>query len=290
MGVLQGLVGRMCLTYLEDVIVFFKLRANHVNDLRVVLDRVRAAKLKLKPVKSKLFFEQVLYLWHVITAAGMSPDLANLRGFVDWRVPTSVRELQSFLNLVYCYCDFIDELTALTASLDDLTTACKGTQPVRFLAKHAKKLNIIKRRLCAAPKIAYSNFEAPFTLYINSSKIAVSAVLLQSYANGVERAVSFFSKKLSPAQRQLNYLRARVSRCCVRALAFSSLFAGALLSFSNRPSQAAVAPFKRAKGLGAHLRLARHADGVPDADQVRAWLLDRDCRRALPLGLSRARC
>ena len=48
---------------------------------------------------------------------------------------------------------------------------------------------------------AHPNFEAPFTLYTDASKIAVSAVLLQHDTAGVKRPISFFSKKLFFAQR-----------------------------------------------------------------------------------------
>ena len=47
MSVLQGLIGRICLVYLDDVIVFSKRRADHINDLRAVLDRIHDAGLKL---------------------------------------------------------------------------------------------------------------------------------------------------------------------------------------------------------------------------------------------------
>ena len=43
--------------------------------------------------------------------------------------------------------------------------------------------------------------ERLFVLYTNASKIAVGAVLLQSDSDGIERPVSFFSKKLSSAQQ-----------------------------------------------------------------------------------------
>ena len=43
MSVLQSLIGRICLAYLDDVIVFSKRRDKHVNDLRAVLDRIRDA-------------------------------------------------------------------------------------------------------------------------------------------------------------------------------------------------------------------------------------------------------
>ena len=173
-----------------------------MNDLRAILDRIRDAGLMLKPAKCKLFSEQVLYLGHVISPAGMSPDPAKLRVLADWPVPTTVRELQSFFGFVNFYSDFIDEQIALTSSLSDLTAARKGTEPVHFTREDIERFAELKRRLwCAAPCLAHPNFEAPFTLYTDASKIAVGAVLLQRDTAGVERPISFFSKKLSSAQR-----------------------------------------------------------------------------------------
>ena len=73
-GVLQGLIGRICLAYLDDAIVFSKKRSEHSADRRAVFDRIRSAGLKLKPSKCSLFADQVLYLGHVISAAGVSPS------------------------------------------------------------------------------------------------------------------------------------------------------------------------------------------------------------------------
>ena len=116
MSVLQGLIGRICLAYLDNVIGFTKRRDEHVNDLRAVLDRICDAGLKLKPAKCKLFCEQVLYLGHVILPAGVSPDPAKLRVLADWPLPTTVGELQSSLSFVNFYSDFIHEQSALTSS------------------------------------------------------------------------------------------------------------------------------------------------------------------------------
>ena len=131
----------------------------------------------------------------------MSPDPAKLRVLADWPLPTTVRELQSFLGFVNFYSDFIDEQTALTSSLHDMTAACKGTEPVHFTRQDIERFAELKRRLCAAPCLAHPNLEALFTLYTDSSKIAVGAVLLQRDTGGVERPISFFSKRLSSAQR-----------------------------------------------------------------------------------------
>ena len=96
----------------------------------------------------------------------------------DWPLPTTVRKLQSFLAFVNFYSDFIDEQTALSSSLYDMTAARKGTEPVHFSREDIERFAELKRRLCAAPRLAHLNLEAPFTLYTDASTIAVGAVLL----------------------------------------------------------------------------------------------------------------
>ena len=58
-GVLQGLMGRICFAYLDDVVVL-KNRSEHSTDLCAVLDQIRAANFKLKLSKSSLFCDQTL--------------------------------------------------------------------------------------------------------------------------------------------------------------------------------------------------------------------------------------
>ena len=83
-GVLQGLIGRICLAYLNDVIVFSKKRSEDASDLCAVYDRIRSTGLKRKPSKCSLFADQVLCLDHIISVAIVSPDPAKLRVLADW--------------------------------------------------------------------------------------------------------------------------------------------------------------------------------------------------------------
>ena len=195
-GVLRGLIGKICLAYLDDVILYSKNHADHTADLSAVLERIRDAKLKLQPSKCSLFREQVLYFGHVYSPAGVSPDPAKLQVLFDWPAPTTVREIQSFLGFVNFYADFIDRSTELTSHLYDLTTGKKGEESIQMSAENLTAFEEIKRRRCAGQRLAHPEFEWPFTLYTDALKIAVGAVLLQRDADGIERAVFFFSKKL----------------------------------------------------------------------------------------------
>ncbi len=72
---------------------------------------------------------------------------------------------------------------------------------MHFTREDIERFAKLKRRLCAAPRVPHLNFEAPFTLYTNASKIVVGAVLLKRNTAGVERPISVFSTKLFSAHR-----------------------------------------------------------------------------------------
>ena len=125
---------------------------------------------------------------------------------VYWPVPTNFYELQSFLDIVNLNGDFIDKKTALTSSLYDLTAACKCSDPVQFSAGHVEKFNVIKRLLCAAHRLAHLKLETLCTLYKIVLKIAVVQCYFQRDGSGVERAISFFSKKADLGAKKLIFV------------------------------------------------------------------------------------
>ena len=199
-GVLQGLIGHICLAYLDDVIVFSKKRSNHIAELHAVFERIWFAKLKLKPAKCSLFPDQVLYFVHLISAAEVAPDPAKLQVLADWPKPTTFRVIQSFLGFVNFSVDYIADATELASRLYYFTTSTKGNDLVQLSAENIKSFEEIKLRPCAGPRLAHPDLESSFVLYSDASKIAVGPVLMQSDSELIECAVSF-SKKLSPALR-----------------------------------------------------------------------------------------
>ena len=73
----------------------------------IILERMRAANLKLKAKKCILFSQCVNYLGHVITANGVHTDPKKVEAVVNWHRPRSVRLVRSFLGMVTYYSRFI---------------------------------------------------------------------------------------------------------------------------------------------------------------------------------------
>lgn len=59
--------------YIDDIVIFSDTLLDHLRHLRLVLDRLRRASLKLKPEKCHFIREEVEYLGHVITPQGLKP-------------------------------------------------------------------------------------------------------------------------------------------------------------------------------------------------------------------------
>ena len=75
---MQNCLGKLnltyCLIYLDDVIVYSKTSAEHLQRMRVIFDHLRTHGLKLKPSKCELFKTEINYLAHHVSKAGVLPS------------------------------------------------------------------------------------------------------------------------------------------------------------------------------------------------------------------------
>ena len=107
--VLAGLQWQSCLVYLDDVIILGRSFPEHLNNLRVVFDRLREAGLKLKTSKCTFCQKEVVFLGHIVSEEGVSTDPAKVQAITSWPIPTNQKQVQQFLGLCNYYCRFIQD-------------------------------------------------------------------------------------------------------------------------------------------------------------------------------------
>ncbi len=71
--ILCGLIGKICLIYLDDVVVF-RSKVELLQRLNIIFDRLRGAGLKLLPKKCQLFWKEVCYLGFLILEKDLAAD------------------------------------------------------------------------------------------------------------------------------------------------------------------------------------------------------------------------
>ncbi len=79
--------------YLDDVLIFSQTLEEHMDHLRLVLDRLIEAGLKLKPFKCHFVCREVQYLGHLITPCGLRPNPERVSAVKEFPVPQNIKEV-----------------------------------------------------------------------------------------------------------------------------------------------------------------------------------------------------
>ena len=130
----------------------------------------------------------------------MRPLQAKVTAIEHYPVPTTKKELQWFLGLVGYYRSFCRNFSTVVAPLTDLL---KGKVKYIWSLSCQQAFDNVKSVLCSPPVLAAPCMDQPFQLHVDASDVGAGAVLFQSDTQGVERPVSFYSKKFNSFQ--LNY-------------------------------------------------------------------------------------
>ena len=201
--VLSGLHWVSLLVYLDDVIVFGDSVEGHLKNLREVFERFRAAKLKLHPKKCQLFRREVNFLGHIVARDGVRTDPAKVSAVVDWPVPTTRKQLQSFLGLCSYYRRFVKGFATLAAPLHALT---KPRCRFEWNSDCDESFQRLKQALTTSPVLAYPDLSQKFILDTDASGHGIGAVLSQKVGE-TEQAIAHYSRTLTSAER--NYCATR---------------------------------------------------------------------------------
>jgi hypothetical protein len=106
--------------FIDDILIYYKNEEEHVEHLRIVLSRLREHKLYTKFNKCKFWLKKVPFLGHVLSGEGILVNPTKVQEILDWRAPTTVHEVQSFLGLAGYYRRFILDFSKIAKPMTRL--------------------------------------------------------------------------------------------------------------------------------------------------------------------------
>ena len=196
---LRGLEWKICVVWIDDIIIFSKSHEEHLQHLSQVLDALRTAGLQVRLKKCKFAVSKVKYLGHVVSGDGVAPLEDNIKDIRDCPEPTTVKELQRVLGLFNYYRRFVKDFSRLSRFLSDyLKGNPNGRTPVKLDDNARLAFNELKQKLIAAPVLAYPDFDKQFIVETDASQHHVGAILSQIGSDGKEHPVAYWSDILAP--------------------------------------------------------------------------------------------
>ena len=191
--VFKPFLDQFVVVFIDDILIYSKTEEEHAQHLEIVLQILRKHKLYAKLKKCDFWLNKVSFLGHIISGEGISPDPTKIQAIVDWKRPTTVTEIRSFLGLAGYYRRFIEGFAQLAAPLTQLTR--KGTKFI-WDEKCEENFQELKQRLVTAPVLAVPISGIGFTIFCDASKIGLGCVLMQN-----NKVIAYASRQLKTHEK-----------------------------------------------------------------------------------------
>lgn len=187
--------------YIDDFLVFSTDEKTHLDHLHQLFTRLKEYGMVINTSKCVFGVSEVQFLGYNISAEGTKPLPSKVDAISQFPAPKTVKELRRFLGMVNFYRRFIPNAAVSQAPLHALLTgSVKGSHPINLSGDSLNAFNICKDSLCQAAMLAHPDCNAKLALVTDASDKAMGAVLQQRKGDAWQ-PLSFFSKKLSPAQQ-----------------------------------------------------------------------------------------
>ncbi|XP_062418964.1 uncharacterized protein LOC134131237 [Pungitius pungitius] len=196
----HDMINRFLIVYIDDLLIYSHSMEEHVQQVRLVLQRLQANQLYVNAEKSLFHVSTLTFLGYVLSPGGVAMDQGKVDAVHNWPTPNTVKELQRFLGFSNYYRRFIRNFGAMAAPLTALTSQKKGKLPWSDAAQ--KAFDTLKLAFTSAPVLTQPDPDRQFIVEVDASEEGVGGVLSQRTGSPPKvHPCAFFSKKLSPAER-----------------------------------------------------------------------------------------
>ncbi|RVW93540.1 Retrovirus-related Pol polyprotein from transposon 17.6 [Vitis vinifera] len=160
--VFKPYLDQFVVVFIDDILVYSRSREDHEGHLSIVLQTLRDKQLYAKLKKCEFWLDRISFLGHVVSNDGISVDPGKVDAVANWRRPSTVTEIRSFLGLAGYY----------------------------------RRFQELKNRLVSAPILTIPSGSGGFVVYSDASHQGLGCVLMQH-----GRVVAYASRQLKPYER-----------------------------------------------------------------------------------------
>jgi hypothetical protein len=161
---------------MDDFTVYGDNFQEAVENLEKVLIRCQETNLSLSHEKCHMLYTEGVVLGHHISPTGIQVDLAKIKVIHDLLVPTTQKDVRSFLGHAGYYRRFIENFTKIASPLFSLLT--KATE-FSWNDQCQTAFETLKERLSIAPILHGPNWTIPFHISTDALGTTIGAVLGQ---------------------------------------------------------------------------------------------------------------
>uniref|UniRef100_A0A8C6XU88 ribonuclease H n=1 Tax=Naja naja TaxID=35670 RepID=A0A8C6XU88_NAJNA len=196
--VFRDMLDKFVVVYLDNILIYSSSRESPLQQVRLVLQRLRKHQLYAKLEKCLFFQTSIEFLGHIIAPDGIAMDPQKVEALCSWEPPRRVKDSR-LLGFANYYRTFIPGFATLTFPLTQLL---RKKVPFQWGPPQQQAFEALKKAFVTEPVLRHPDPHRPFVVETDASNVAIGAVLLQApVAGGTLFPCAYYSRKLNPSER-----------------------------------------------------------------------------------------
>jgi len=198
--VLWDFLNDFCQVYLNDILIYSKMRKKHKNHVKLVLNWLREAELQMNIRKCKFNVEETVFLEVIVSELDLRMNLSKVTVIVSWITLINLKEIQSFVRFINFYRRFIKNFSKLVKSFIQLTR--KNTSFV-WNEICVQVFDNLKKQVSSVSVLHHFDLKRQAILKIDALNYVKDEILSQYNDKRVLHSMIFYSKSIILAE--INY-------------------------------------------------------------------------------------
>lgn len=198
----EGLIGKCCLIYIDDILVFGQTEAEYDINLTLVMERIKTYGLVQNEAKGQKKVRIVDFLGYRIGSNTISPLTNRAEGISNYKSPCTRKELQRFLGMINFDRLFIKGITELAAPLYE---NLENDKPFKWDKEQEDAFGVIKQRWNDTLELIVPDLNELFILEMDASDVGIGGVLRQKHG-----PIAYVSRALKGAEKRYGITEKKV--------------------------------------------------------------------------------
>jgi hypothetical protein len=122
--------------------------------------------------------DKVHYLGYIVDKHGVHVDPTNIQVIYDWPAPTTLTELQSFLDLANFYLRLVLGFSHIAWAISQVTRG-GGKETIVWGMSQQEAFDDLKKIFCSSPILSLPDLQHTFEIETDASDYVVGVILTQ---------------------------------------------------------------------------------------------------------------
>jgi hypothetical protein len=164
-SVFMDYLDKFVVVFIDDILIYSQSEEEHVNHLKMVLQRLREHQLYAKLSKCEFWIDEVLFLGHIINKDGLAVDTKKVVDILNWKTPKDARGIKSIIGMAGYYRRFIEGFSKIAKSM---TALLANKVEFKWTEKCQEAFEALKEKLTTAPVLVLPDVHKPFSVYCDA--------------------------------------------------------------------------------------------------------------------------